>query len=238
MFESFDESTIFDFVGDKFDEKMEAEPDPNFTSSQKTFANTPRKTQVKQVVDPEDANFGAVMYVELLEMAMVVICEWIDKAAIPGAYKFKESLKQKHAEMAAKLMLHENVYVSPMTLFVISGVLLVGGNVLKAFKNKKKIEKQIVYAQKSKQSFAPQSGQAKLFDLDTVDLPRKNFKAVMIDGVAYYFWNTEKDAKAKKDELEEVPPELSDFLFRFNQQNGKWPDRKTVLNFLKTTKAA
>lgn len=230
----FSEDDIFDFIGGQLDEKLnEAGQGGGAGQSQQkppTYANTKKATAVGEVIDPDEAQMTAVFYVELLQMATVIVCEWI--SGVPGGYKFKEHIKNAYTDITAKLIVHEKVQVSPMQLFLIATVLLLGWPIWQAFKDKKKIAKQIIYAEKSKKATRSENGQTSLFEVEPMDTQRKSYKPRTIDGVHYY--DTDRLGKyAKKDELEEIPPELSKFIFDYEKQRGKWPDKKAVDTFLK-----
>lgn len=221
---AFSEDDIFDHVETAFRGKVGS------MSAQKPaegFRDTPADTPVKELVDPDTIEITAVMYVEILEAVTIILCEWVSGFPNPLAYSFKKSLKERYEKISALLIQAENISITPMHLFLLMTILLVGGSVWRAYSDKKKVAKRKEFAKRSK-AYNSEDGPGP--DI-LPDSERTKFEPRVVNGTTYYQWNR-LGKYAKKDELEEVPPQLSSFIFDYQKRNGKWPAKKDVDQFL------
>lgn len=224
--QAFNEDDIFEFAENAFKEKVASAK----SDAKPNFVDTPQQKQVKELVDPDTIEITSVMYVEILEAVTIILCEWVSGLPNPVGYAFKKSLKERYEKVSALLIQAENIAITPMHLFLLMTILLVGGSVWRAYGDKKKRIKKETAAKKI--NMAQQKG-SDILEQNSIDAQRSNFTPRIVDGVAYY----DKDPfgkYAKKGELEEIPPEISAFIFEHKKNKGVWPSKTDIEKFLKS----
>ena len=227
----FEVDDIFSFAETEFlglSEDKKQDEDGVFSESTKKV-----KKNVKSVMSEDAIEISAAMYVEILESVVEAACEWF--SGMPGDYRFQKVLKEKYTKISQMYLASQNISLTPSHFFALMTVLIVGASGFKAFKQRgKRITAEKFQKKSADFNNKKEAGmQGELFSRATssVDQGRTNFECEFSDGIPFFTKGID-NAYSKKANREEVPPEISSFIFDYKTRVGTWPKREHVKTFL------